>query len=46
MITGMTREVNEEREGRCCGSERGAMLWLGTVKFMNVFGMASGIPSK
>ena len=33
----MMREVNEEG---------GAMLWLGTVNFMNVFGTASGIPSK
>ena len=37
VITGTMREVNEER---------GAMLWLGTVNFMNVFGTASGIPSK
>jgi len=33
----MMREVNEEG---------GAKLWLGTVNFMNVFGTASGIPSK
>ena len=37
VITGMMREVNEEGE---------AMLWLRTVNFMNVFGTASGIPSK
>jgi hypothetical protein len=34
---GMMREVNVVR---------GSMLWLGTVNFMNVFGTASGIPSK